>query len=312
VSPPPLAPPPAPPAALRVALLANPAAGCHHPADLDRLADRLAGLGCVVSRVVGHRPGDLARAAATLDVDVVAVAGGDGTLNSVVGALVARPAPAPCLAVVPQGTANVMVAEYGLPTRIEAIAAAIVAGRTRPLHLGRTLREGASARPFFLATSAGFDAEVVHHVERRVKRRFKKLAFVVTALGRGVRRRPPVEATVTGPDGVETRLSLGLAVVAKASRYGGPFHLTGGTAMDRPGLRLVGLRHVNVATLLVAALRLALGRLEASANAVSLPAVRVRLASAGRDIAVQVDGDPHGVTPVVVEAMTEALAVVVA
>lgn len=302
---------PTPPAP-RVALLANPAAGRHHPGDLERLAEHLAVRGCVVERIVGHHPGDLARAAATLDVDVVAVAGGDGTLNSVVGALVSRPAPRPRLAVVPQGTANVMVAEYGLPTRVEAIAEAIRAGRTRPLHLGRTLREGAPARPFFLATSAGFDAEVVHHVERRVKRRFKKLAFAVTAFRRGVRRRPPVAATVVGPDGTETRLSLGLAVVAKSSRYGGPFHLTAGTAMDRPGLRLVGLRQVNVAALLAAAVRLALGRLEASANAVSLAAVRVVLASTGKsEIAVQVDGDPHGVTPVVVEAMTEALEVVV-
>lgn len=302
---------PTPPAP-RVALLANPSAGRHHPGDLDRLAGHLAARGCVVERIVGHRPGDLARAAATLDVDVVAVAGGDGTLNAVVGALVSRLEPRPHLAVVPQGTANVMVAEYGLPTRIEAIAEAIRAGRTRPLHLGRTLREGAPSRPFFLATSAGFDAEVVHHVERRVKRRFKKLAFAVTALRLGVHRRPPVAVTVVGPDGTETALSLALAVVAKSSRYGGPFHLTDGTAMDRPGLRLVGLKRVNVATLLAAAARLALGRLEASPNAVSLPAVRVTLASAERnEIAVQVDGDPHGATPVVVEAMTEALEVVV-
>ena len=296
----------------RVAILANPSAGRHRPGDLDRLADRLTALGCAVERVVGARPGDLARAAAALDVAVVAVAGGDGTLNSVVGALVARPAPRPRLAVVPQGTANVMVAEYGLPTRVEAIAAAIGAGRIRPLHLGVTTREGEAPRPFFLATSAGFDAEVVHHVERKVKRRFKKLAFVVTALHRGVRRRPPVEAVVTGPDGAVTRVALGLAVVAKSSRYGGPFRLTRETAMDRPGLRLVGLTRVNVARLLAAAVRIAFGRLEASPNAVSLPASRVVLASAGRrEIAVQVDGDPHGETPVVVEAMTEALEVVV-
>lgn len=300
------APPP------RVAILANPSAGRHHPGDLDRLAARLADLGCSVERVVGHRPGDLARAARALDVDVVAVAGGDGTLNSVVGALVARDGPRPRLAVIPQGTANVMVAEYGLPTRIEPIAEAIRAGRTRPLHLGCATREGEPPRPFFLATSAGFDAEVVHHVERRVKRRFKKLAFAVTALRRGVRRRPPVEALVIGPDGAETRIRLGLAVVAKSSRYGGPFRLTRETAMDRPGLRLVGLERVSVPTLLVAAVRLGLGRLEGAPNVVSLPVARASLATAGRsEIAVQVDGDPHGLTPVVVEAMTEALEVVV-
>ncbi|NLH83409.1 MAG: diacylglycerol kinase family lipid kinase [Phyllobacteriaceae bacterium] len=298
--------------ALRVAILANPSAGRHAPRDLDRLATRLAAAGCAVTRVLGERPGDLARAAATLDVDVVAVAGGDGTLNSVVGALVARPGARPRLAVIPQGTANVMVAEYALPTRIEAIAAAIVGGRARPLHLGRAGRDGEAARPFFLATSAGFDAEVVHRVESRGRRRFKKLAFVVTALRRGLARRAPVEAVVVAPDGAETRHRLGLAVVAKSSRYGGPFRLTGETAMDRPGLRLVGLRRVDVGSLLSAAVRLGLGRLEGE-NVVSLPVARARLAAvAGDEIAVQVDGDPHGLTPVVVEAMTEALEVVVA
>ncbi|MCE1234841.1 MAG: diacylglycerol kinase family lipid kinase [Hyphomicrobiales bacterium] len=297
----------------RVAILANPSAGRHHPGDLDRLAARLADLGCVVETVVGHFPGDLARAAATLDVDVVAVAGGDGTLNSVVGALVGREGARPRLAVIPQGTANVMVAEYDLPTRVEPIAEAIRAVRTRPLHLGRASRDGEPPRPFFLATSAGFDAEVVHHVERKVKRRFKKLAFVVTALHRGLRRRPPVEAVVIGPDGTETRLRLGLAIVAKSSRYGGPFRLTKGTAMDRPGLRLVGLERVDVPALLGAAVRLGLGRLEGAPNVVSLPVARASLATLGRnEIAVQVDGDPHGMTPVVVEAMTEALEVVVA
>jgi diacylglycerol kinase family enzyme len=299
-------------APLRVAVLANPSAGRHHPGELDRLAAALEAGGAVVTRIVGHRPGDLAHAASDLDVDVVAVAGGDGTLNSVVGALAARPAPRPHLAVVAQGTANVMVAEYGLPTAVEAIAAAILAGRTRPLHLGLTRREGAADRPFFLATSAGFDAEVVHRVERRVKRRFKKLAFMVTAFGLGLRRRPPLAVDLITPEGEEKRLVVALAIVAKSSRYGGPFLLTEGTAMDRPGLRLIALRRVGVGHLLAAALRIGLGRLEGSSNVLSIPARRLKIASTGaRAIAVQVDGDPHGTTPIEVEAIDVALDLVV-
>lgn len=299
-------------APLRVAILANPAAGRHHPGDLDRLATALEGGGAVVTRLVGRRPGDLARAARDLDVDVVAVAGGDGTLNSVVGSLAARADPRPHLAVVAQGTANVMVAEFGLPTAVEAIAAAILAGRTRPLHLGRARRDGEPDRPFFLATSAGFDAEVVHRVERRVKRRFKKLAFMVTALNLGLRRRPPLVVDVVTPEGEARRLVVALAIVAKSSRYGGPFVLTRGTAMDRPGLRLIALRRVGVWRLLAAAVRIGLGRLEASANVVSVAADRVRIASAGvRATPVQVDGDPHGLTPIEIEAMDPILEVVV-
>lgn len=305
------------PAPLRVAILANPSAGRHHPGDLDRLAAALEGGGARVTRIVGHRPGDLARAACDLDVDVVAVAGGDGTLNSVVGSLAARPEPRPRLAVVAQGTANVMVAEYGLPTAVEAIAAAILAGRTRPLHLGLARREGEPDRPFFLATSAGLDAEVVHRVERRERRRFKKLAFVATALTLGLRRRPPLVVDVVSPEGETTRLVVALAIVAKSSRYGGPFLLTRGTAMDRPGLRLVALKRVGLRALVAAAFRLGLGRLEGSGNVASLAAAEVRVGAlptvgAPSEIAVQVDGDPHGTTPIEVVALATALEVVVA
>lgn len=301
---------------LRVAILANPHAGRHDPAELDRLAALLEAGGAEVRRVMGLVPGDLARAAAALAVDVVAVAGGDGTLNSVVGSLVGRAEPRPRLAVVAQGTANVMVAEYALPTAVEAIAAAILAGRTRPLHLGCVRREGAADRPFFLAASAGFDAEVVHHVERAVKRRFKTLAFLVTALRLGLRRRHPLRVSVTAPDGGFTTHRVGLAIVAKSSRYGGPFHLTAATAMDRPGLRLVALKRGGVGALIAAAVRLGLGRLEASADVIALSAIAVRIEAEPRpgrpgQIAVQVDGDPHGFTPVEVVSMDTVLAVVV-
>lgn len=297
------------PAGRRVALLVNPAAGRHDPALIARLAARLATLGFAVETLVSRAPGDLAARLPGLAADVVAVAGGDGTVNEVVGALAGLAGVRPRLAVIPHGTANVLAHEYGLPGGDAAIAAMIAGGRTRPLCLGSARADGEAARPFFLMTSAGFDAEVVHAVEARAKQTFKKFAFLVTALRRGFRDRPKVAVTATRADGAgTTQFVCADAIVTNARHYGGPFVLTRRVAMDRPGLQLIALADDRPLALLGAALRLAFGRLEGSAKVVSLAVDHVRLASVDdRRLHVQIDGEPHGLTPVEVHVTDVAL-----
>jgi diacylglycerol kinase family enzyme len=306
--------PTAPIPARRIALLVNPAAGRHDPWALARLAGFLARDGAEVETLTSTGPGDLAARVAGLDVDLVAVAGGDGTVNEVVGALARRPEPRPRLVVVPQGTANVLAHEHRLPHSARAIAAAVRAGRTRPLHLGIAGDADGGERPFFLMASAGIDAEVVAAVERRRFRPWKKLAFVVAALRLGFARRPAFTVEVSVPGEPEPRrFDCALAIVAKAAHYGGPFVLTRAMASDRPGLRFVGLVDGRPRALAAAVLALARGRLEISGNAVSLPADRVRLSAAGgARSAVQIDGEPAGTTPLDVRPAGIALDLVVA
>jgi len=297
----------------RVALMINPAAGRHDPAMLDRLAEALVRRGFETEVVIGRAAGDLAERLAAIEADVVAVSGGDGTVNEVVGALAGRGGrAAPLLAVIPNGTANVLAHEYRLPRRVEAIAEAIRRGRTRPLHLGVAEAADERARPFFLMTSVGFDAEVVHAVEARTKRRFKKLAFLVTAIARGFRARARLRLEIETVAGERRLVDCALAVVTKSRHYGGPFVLTRATAMDRPGLRLVALADDRPAALIAAAARIAVGRLEGAAGATALDVVRVRLVSADeRPLHVQIDGEPHGHTPVEVRVSPHRLELIV-
>lgn len=296
----------------RVALLINPAAGRHDPAKLDRLAAHLRRRGLETEVVVSRAPGDLARRLDEIEADVMAVSGGDGTVNEVVGALAARRGAVPLLAVVPDGTANVLAHEYRLPTGVEAIAEAIRAGRTRPLHLGLARAEGEPQRPFFLMTSIGFDAEVVHAVERAGRRRFKKLIFAFEALRCGLRRRPRLAVDYETPAGERRTIDCALAVVTKARHYGGPFVLVDGVASERPGLRLVALADDRPAALAAAAWRVALGRLEGASGVVVADVVAARLASVdGRPVAVQIDGEPHGFGPVEIAAAARALELIV-
>ncbi|MFM7223931.1 MAG: diacylglycerol/lipid kinase family protein [Actinomycetota bacterium] len=123
----------------------------------------------------------LAHAAARDGFDVVAVYGGDGTLNEAAeGLLHSETAVAP----IPGGSTNVYARTLGYPNdAIRAVETAVTAldrGTFKRVGVGR-----ANGRPFLFNTGIGFDAAVVRRVERhpRLKRWAAHPAYVGAALG---------------------------------------------------------------------------------------------------------------------------------
>ena len=109
-------------------------------------------------------------------------------------------------------------AEIGLAARPAAIAATIMDGAVRRVHLGRIETNGA-VRRFSMMVGVGFDAWVVARIDLRMKRLFGKGAYVATALAqlwRGVNTYYDVKA-----DGVARRAAS--VVVANGRFYGGRF-----------------------------------------------------------------------------------------
>lgn len=110
----------------------------------------------------------LAVRAAREGLDLVVALGGDGTVNEVVnGLLTDGPRPGlPALAVVPGGSTNVFARAVGLPVHpydaTAEILDALRAGRSRRIGLGL-----AGDRWFTFNAGLGFDADVVHRIERR-------------------------------------------------------------------------------------------------------------------------------------------------
>lgn len=105
----------------------------------------------------------LAQSAVTDGYDVVAVLGGDGTLNEAANGLVGSPT---ALAPLPGGSTNVFARTLGLPDdpiqATRSIVKAIDQGRIHRVGLGSV-----NHRCFLFHTGAGFDAAVVEQVERR-------------------------------------------------------------------------------------------------------------------------------------------------
>ena len=158
---------------MRVLVVANPRATGMSARERDVLSDALAGaarLEVVETANRGHATA-LACRAARDGTDVVVAMGGDGTVNEVVNGLLTDGVHdrVPALGLVPAGSTNVFARALGLgPTPSEALRALLDGLRTggrRAVSLGR-----ADERWFCFAAGFGYDAAVVHGVERRRRR----------------------------------------------------------------------------------------------------------------------------------------------
>jgi diacylglycerol kinase family enzyme len=115
--------------------------------------------------------GVLARELLDQPPDLLAVCGGDGTLNEVVSSVPEPPFP---VALLPAGTANVLARELGLP--LDPIQALHVALQRDVRRVDLGILRGRKLHRFLLMAGIGFDAHVVSRV-RPKKRRLGLAAY---------------------------------------------------------------------------------------------------------------------------------------
>ncbi|WP_285757546.1 diacylglycerol/lipid kinase family protein [Nocardiopsis ansamitocini] len=142
---------------------------------------------------------ELAGEAVEKGYDLVISLGGDGTVNEVVNGILSAPAdlPRPAYAALPGGSANVFIRSLGLPTDpIEATGAVLEAlrsGSRREVGLGQ-IDDPEDGRYFTFCAGFGWDADVVHEVERQRRRGLRAspvlyvgIAFQMFVRGRALR-----------------------------------------------------------------------------------------------------------------------------
>ncbi len=174
--------------------------------------------------------------------DVLAIAGGDGTINEVLNGV--GPA-APPVAIIPMGTANVLAAEIGLASTTYEITDTIILGHPRRISLGL-----ANGRRFAVMASVGLDAEVVCHVNLTLKRYLGKGAYVFETMHQWLRAAPPVYSLSLGAG---HRQAYG-AVIANGRYFGGRFIVAPEACIEEPnfdicccisGGRMAALRYLT-------------------------------------------------------------------
>lgn len=287
-----------------ILLIRNPTAGRRRRGLVDEVVRLVREAGWSVELVDTAGAGDAQRLAEGCDAErypVIAVAGGDGTINEVVNGLARRgdDGPAPALAIVPLGTANVLAHELGLQVRAREVAEAIMAGRELLMRPGEASSASGDPRCFSLMAGAGFDAKVVAGVTASLKRRFGKAAYVWRSLIEA-RRYRPVRYRVEVDGGVWEAASV---IVTRARMYAGPYVVAPGAALGDGLLHVCLFERWGRWQTLRFGLALLLGRLPGTGGFRVVTGRDVKIsvlsdAGEARRQPVQIDGDDALVLPV--------------
>lgn len=284
----------------RILVIYNPTAGWRRRRRFAQVLKHLARLGCSVTVRETQARGDAEAFARTADpetFDIVAVAGGDGTINEVINGLENSTLP---LALIPLGTANVLAAEIGLATSPRIVAETIAACRPRPAYVG-----SANGRRFAMMVGVGIDARVVERIDLRLKRAAGKLAYVASALSAIARyRRSTYQIEIDG-----CRYDAAFAVIAKGHFYGGRFVVAPLARLDEPSLQVALFERAGRWNLLRYAAALLLDRMDKLPDVRVLPAKSVRV-SGPLGEAVQADGDLAASLPLSVILAEQPLSLV--
>ncbi len=202
----------------------------------------------------------LAQGAAREGVDAVVCLGGDGTLNEVANGLAGSDT---ALAALPGGSTNVFARTIGLPNDPIEATGALLAGLDAG-HVERVGLGSVNGRYFLFHVGLGFDAEVVHQVERRsgLKRYAGHPLFIyagITAWVRHYDRTRPRFALRTSDGGVVDDGYFSIVMNTNPYTYVGnrPFDVIPEATLDR-GLAVVTFRALTL-PVLAAAARTALG-----------------------------------------------------
>ncbi len=290
-----------------VALIVNPRAGRNRGIICGRKAqDCLDALGCRTELHQTRSPGDatdLARHIASR-CDVLFSVGGDGTLTEVVSGL-AAPSAVP-VAIIPVGTANVVARELKIPLKNpEAAVRAALEGRPQAFDLPQV-----KGRPFLANVGAGFDADVVHllHAHRQSlpgDRPISMASYLPLGLKALIRHTP---ATLNvSIDGEALGGFFADVVVCNTANYGGVMRLT---PKARPGDGLLDV-YLRRRCSRAGILRHLASGLTGWKDGSAVQRLRGRniTISSMAPVAVQVDGDPAGETPVDISIGTGKLTI---
>ncbi len=249
---------------MRILVVTNPRATATSVRERDVLTHALRSLGDLEIAETENRGHAAALACRAMrnGTDVVVALGGDGTVNEVINGLLTdgvHPT-VPALGVVPAGSTNVFARALTIPNNpIEATGSLLEglrSGSRRPVSLGQ-----ADDRWFCFAAGLGFDASIVHGVERKRRQGKRSTHVLYSRVGlreyfRADRHHPKVHIELA--DG--TRIDdIFFTIVANAN----PWTYVGNRALHptpevtlESGLALYGRRRMGPAGLLFSMARM--------------------------------------------------------
>jgi YegS/Rv2252/BmrU family lipid kinase len=225
---------------VRICVIFNPAARGNKARHFRRQLNAI-GPQCALKATAA--PGDARRLAAEAvgdGYDLIAAAGGDGTVNEVLNGLGDAPDgfARARLGVLPMGTINVFAHELKIPLRLERAWEVLRRGNETKIDLPRVefSANGKNERRYFAQLAgAGFDARAIELVDLQHKKKVGPLAYVVA----GLKALRETKTKITAREDPPSLKSFGAAsarptgqsftgemvLVGNGKFYGGPFEI---------------------------------------------------------------------------------------
>lgn len=270
---------------------------------------------CYTTRERGA--GSIAREAVASGVEAVLVGGGDGTVSEVARELVHKPA---TLGILPIGTFNNIARSVGVLAELPVATRIIAAGQVREIDVGLAN----DTHYFFEAAGAGLDATLFPVGEEIKSGRWTRilqaarLAFQYQPQPFTITFDRPLSEVL--PPASQMRMSAGalsgqtirrnalLVAVANGPYYGGGFTVAAGARLRDGRLTVSIYRRFSKWELFRHFQSITHGRRRYSPKIETFTAKEIELASPNA-IAVHIDGQPFGATPVKLRALPGALRV---
>jgi len=248
----------------------------------------------------------MARLGAAAGYRSVIAVGGDGTVGEVITGLAGSSVP---LGIIPKGTGNQLATNLGIPRTVEAAVDVVVNGRPAPIDLGRL----ADGRYFAVTAGAGWDASIMATATRELKDRWGFGAYLYAGLRTGIT--PPTALYRITADGQTIEVKASMVLVANMGEYASrllslAFRIAPGVSFQDGKLDVCIFAPRNLTDVAGMLWRMARRRYAGDDRLIYLQAREVVVES-DPPVTTETDGEPIGVTPLVVSAVAAGVHVIV-
>lgn len=271
---------------MKIAVIVNHRSGPGHEADVQERLERAfkaAGAEAQISLAQsGAEAVEMAERAARSDVDVIVAGGGDGTISSIVAAVVGS---GKALGVLPFGTMNHFAKDLQIPINLEDAVATIVAGHESRVDVGEV-----NGRLFINNSSLGLYPSIIREREKQQRLgRGKWPAYIWAALG--VLRRYPFLDVRVGIDGQKLNSRTPFVFIGNNEYEMESFNVGGRACLDNGELSLYMANDTGRLGLLRLALRALLGGLRQEKDFVAMCTKEIWIGTKHKRLRVALDGE---------------------
>lgn len=236
------------------------------------------------------------------DCKSIAVAGGDGTINRVVNAMMKYDIKLP-LGVFPWGTANDLATYFHMPRDVKKCCRNILEGKTKPIDIGKI-----NDRYFINVAAGGLLTDVPQKTDRNLKNTIGRLAYYLKGLEQIPNFRP-ISAEFAMEDLV-LKDNIYLFMVFNGCSAGGFNLLAKDAEIDDGMFDVVAIKACALIDLIGLFIRVLRGEHLQDNNIIYMKTNKLKI-NCGYDVEVDIDGESGPMFPVELDLIHNAVDILV-